>query len=663
MSPEVQVSSRRIAALLVLILLAGLALRVWWADYGLSPTRFWDERYSLEIVRPVLTEGTLEPARGYYPSPVWNLPAAAVLAVSQRAYEATGIPIFATMNESGWEGGAYLWLRLLQCLYSLGALALTFLIGRRLFSSAAGLLATLVLAGMPWHVHAAGVFKPDSLLCLTILLAFWLSLRVVERPTATRALLAGLGIALAMSAKMTGGLVAVPLVVATALLVKQEPRVRLAALAVAGVSSAVLFMAMNPYWRNYPHYLTVLKDDYAMRAGFQGWTRWQVPGRVLAFLLRTTVFGRIVGGVALGAFGLLTFAAVRPGSLAPRRRAELAMVVTFPIVYVVAYMVQTPYFKPNNFLPIVPFLALAAAQVSVSVWGAVRRVWPILDRGSMTAALAASLGLLFLSPGFLYVYDGLYPTTLESAESFVLRGTGFGRQVVEQAFPHETLVKPRRAARILVDAPHEESVARLNYADGEIFLQRMLDGPQADFYRRRMDRVPPERAHVFERRLFGRRGPGLIAIRHPRKELEGGGPLPLSSCGESCWTATLPSGDASGALTSLMVAVAKERANPPPEVPSLSLDGRPRALHYLEPRHSVEIYLSERFEQESAVELRLESSVRQLRPPDVQIRRWHQRRPSSGEGQGDVVGIGKAVEPGKLDPGQDYEGEDQQGEK
>ena len=44
------------------------------------------------------------------------------------------------------------------------------------------------------------------------------------------------------------------------------------------------------------------------------------------------------------------------------------MMLVFPPVYLAAYAVQTPYFKANNFLPILPFSALAAAWLLTGLW-------------------------------------------------------------------------------------------------------------------------------------------------------------------------------------------------------------------------------------------------------------------------------------------------------
>lgn len=157
--------------LLAMILVAALGVRVWYASYRLDSSRFWDERYAMRNVRPILNHGTLQPVSSYYPSPVFNLPAAALLAASERLHTATGWQGFDAVSGNSLRPTGYLLLRGLQSLYGVAAVAVIFLVGRMLFSRAVGLIAALVLAFMPWQIHASGYFKPDALLVLTTLLA------------------------------------------------------------------------------------------------------------------------------------------------------------------------------------------------------------------------------------------------------------------------------------------------------------------------------------------------------------------------------------------------------------------------------------------------------------------------------------------------------------
>ena len=145
----------RYLALLLVIVLVGLGLRIWYAAEALRIDRFEDEKYSLLNIRSIVTEGTLAPVNSFYPCPVFNVPPAILVAGSNRLHRWTGNPIFEAVTQDEFGAAAFLLTRLVQTLYGSLALFLTFLIGREIFSREAGLIGALALAFMPWHIHAS----------------------------------------------------------------------------------------------------------------------------------------------------------------------------------------------------------------------------------------------------------------------------------------------------------------------------------------------------------------------------------------------------------------------------------------------------------------------------------------------------------------------------
>ena len=238
-------SRNRLPAVLLAILLLGLAIRIWYASEALEINRFVDEKYSLLNIRAIVTEGTLEPASSYYPYPFFNVPPAALVAGSEYLHRWTGSPYFDAIRPDEFGPATFLLTRLVQTLYGTLALLLTYLIGRKLFSRQAGLVGAFALAFMPWHIHASGYFKPDAQLVAMVLLAFYWSLEAIESPSLKNHLLAGIGIALAMSTKLTGGVIAIPMVIGTLASGWRDIR-RLGLLALSGITSAGLFVLLNP---------------------------------------------------------------------------------------------------------------------------------------------------------------------------------------------------------------------------------------------------------------------------------------------------------------------------------------------------------------------------------------------------------------------------------
>jgi len=115
--------------LVLLILLAGLAIRIWYASEALRVNRFVDEKYSLLNIRAIVTEGTLEPASSYYPYPLFNVPPALLVAASDALHRWTGNPVFEAVKEEGFGPATLLLTRLIQTLYGAVALLLTFRVG------------------------------------------------------------------------------------------------------------------------------------------------------------------------------------------------------------------------------------------------------------------------------------------------------------------------------------------------------------------------------------------------------------------------------------------------------------------------------------------------------------------------------------------------------
>ncbi len=72
-------------------------------------------------------------------------------------------------------------LRLPSVLFGIGAVALLFLLGRRLLGSRAGLIAALLMAVSPFHIHYSQEARAYSLMVLLTLLSWLALIRVLDR--------------------------------------------------------------------------------------------------------------------------------------------------------------------------------------------------------------------------------------------------------------------------------------------------------------------------------------------------------------------------------------------------------------------------------------------------------------------------------------------------
>lgn len=606
--------------LLACVLLAGLSLRVWYAAYGLNENRFWDERYNFENVESILETGSLRPAKVYYPSPLVSWPQAGLLAASEALHDATGRAALAIRNEDGFAPSAYLVCRLLSVAYGVAALWLLFVIARSVFGDRVALLAALALAFLPWHIHASGKFKPDALVVLTVLLAFHWSLRAVRRRSIPSYALAGFGIALALSGKVTGGVIALSLVAGAAADREAAWLDRVKLVAIAGVVSVVAFVAMNPYGRWYLDFVSGLRRDYEMRAGWSEEAGF-IPVETLRYILGDFVHGPVVGAVALAAVLIAAFGIGR-GGIVGRERTEWLMLLTFPIAFTAAYTAATPYFKGNNFLPIVPFTCMVAAWAGWHGWRwAASRLQPA-GRSLLGGGLAAGAIALVVAPGYLYVYRSLVPSAIDLArlaavsETRAPAGRFYYLESAEENLPiwegREALLREYPGFRETA-ALRALSEDRLDLSDGELFPGQRLEGERGAFYRGRLERTGEANRRMIAPRWFRVRGPAAVALLHRRPPGPESRLLYRGRCqpGRNCFGFEIE-GAGPGGLVSLEISVPTAAVDPHQTELGVSVDGRDLDTVRVGIRGMERAFLTERF--------RLVAAAMEIRLTDVEPR-------------------------------------------
>ncbi len=591
--------ARRTLLWLTLILAAGLAIRLWYLDSWLDAGRFWDERFSLDNVRQLHETGSLKPRNGYYPLLSYR-PQALLLSASDGLHRLSGAAWLAVRDGESFTAHAYRLSRLVQAIWGIGALWLTFLIGRRLFSSTVGLVAATALAFSPGHIHASGVFKPDAPLVLAVLLAFYWSLAAARRPSPTSYGLAGAGVTLAMSTKLTGGLIALPLALVSLLRCRREPR-RLLWLALAGGVALALFLLINPYWPAYFESLEKLTHEYKWRASAQRMTRWQAPMLTVQFLLRG------LGALATAAAGIT--ALILPLWLArrkldPDQRPGVAMLLFLPPAWVAGYMTRTDQFKPNNFLPILPFVALLAAWGLVEAWRWLARR-DRSPRGTLlvraTFLLLAALALV--PQGITYVYRSLTP----SAEDLVLRFadrqlTGSRNcQVIYERGPSPWPPWERAAAFQTcllrpVDRLTDLEVEQLRLADGVLFRRERLVGTAAAHYLDAVAASDAGHTAAFWPIRFRIRGPGFVAALHPwrQREPEQTLALRIRDAGDFRLEADMPAQIGAGETLSFSIWLPRQALEATLPPPRLKTGGRVIELMFAGSLHRGFVYVSPR---------------------------------------------------------------------
>ena len=84
------------------------------------------------------------------------------------------------------------------------------------------------------------------------------------------------------------------------------------------------------------------------------------------------------------------------------------MLVIFPWLYTLVYASQTSYFKPNNVLPVVAFVAIGGAWL-------LERAAGRIDHRAARALGSIAFLLVVAAPGFRYVYTSFVPTCFDVA--------------------------------------------------------------------------------------------------------------------------------------------------------------------------------------------------------------------------------------------------------
>ena len=364
--------------LLALILLAGLALRVWNNDYGLPFVYSIDEASHFTNRAVEMFWQDLDP--GYYQNPsAYTYLTHGLLRV---LYGPLGFlfPLaYANVTEQFAKDPGEIWIaaRTLAAGLCMGGVLATYFAARRLWGVREGLVAAAVLAFAFLPVAYSRVAVTDVGALIGVPLALLFAVRAHEEDRLRDWALAGAAAGLATAFKYTAGLAMLPLLVA---LIARPAWRRLGALALGGLAAAAVFVLFNPYlFGSLGDWWTDLRDqaDVAANDPKPG----QESGGV-AYYLESLTWGLGWAGMAAALAGAVL--------LARRDLVRALMLIALPLALFAYLAVQSRYFG-RWLLPAYPALALLAA------FAVARAVELAPDRGSLRAALAAGLALVVIA--------------------------------------------------------------------------------------------------------------------------------------------------------------------------------------------------------------------------------------------------------------------------
>ena len=516
-------SKRWVGWALAALLILSFALRAWDASQELQAGRYYDERYTFRNVSLILRQGNWRPAQAYYLS-LSYLPQTAVLATSEALHRATGFQVLSIYGRSSdrYSPTAYLLARLCNVTYGVLSLWMLFLIGRRIFSPEVGLLAAAILAAFPRHLLSSTQFKPDILVLLLALVTFYWTLEAALHPGLRRFLKVGLGVGLSVATKYTGVGAAIP-IVAFVLARGWRDRRLWAWAALAGLTSIVIFVVLNPFLGVVLEFIPKLLGHYSGNARQRGSDHEDVLVQQGQFLLEH--HGPWVAAFAAAGLIALVWRILRPDDgrepWTPERRLGASLALAHFLGYSAFHAGAMTLFRGQNYLLVVPFSSLFAAWSFVGLWRF------LVERASRPGMLPAMTPAVCLIPIaiLLYeqadlVYERVIPSTWDKAAGVLAAELAPVelRQVVYETQGGATLRVIHGGNRaVTTGAPELARIdpARLDQADAEVFLRSRFQGELADFYRHREALLGGGRAQVVSGAPFHTRGEPVVLLLHP----------------------------------------------------------------------------------------------------------------------------------------------------
>ncbi|HEX3128537.1 MAG TPA: glycosyltransferase family 39 protein, partial [Thermoanaerobaculia bacterium] len=402
---------RWIGQALAVLLLLSFALRAWDAGQGLRAGRYYDERYTFRNVSLILRQGNWRPGQAYYLS-LSYLPQTALLATSEALHRVTGIPGLSIYGRTSdrYSPTAYLLARLCNVTYGVLSLLMIFLIGRRIFSAEVGLLAAAILSAFPRHVLSSTQFKPDILVLLLTLVAFYWTLDAALSPSRRRFLKVGVAVGLAVATKYTGIGAALPITGFVAVRGWRDRRLW-TWLVLAGLASVVVFVILNPYLGVVLEYIPKQLGHYSGNARARGSDHFVVLAQQARFLVEH--HGPVLAFLAFAGLIGIAWKVFQPGDWAPERRLGAALALGHFVGYSVFHASAVSLFRGQNYLLVAPFSSLFAAWAVLETWRLVTDRQAVLKPATAAVVLIPA-GILAWEQGHL-IYDRVVPTTWEVA--------------------------------------------------------------------------------------------------------------------------------------------------------------------------------------------------------------------------------------------------------
>lgn len=351
-------------AILLLILLGAAAIRIRGVGFGLPALNDPDEPLFVMIAIDMLRSGSLNPGWFGHPATLTFYALALVMLAVGGIGIATGR--FADVDAfvaAVYADPAILFVPARLFFVACGVLCvfLAWRLGRRLGGPRLGLIAAALLACNAIHVEYSQLIRTDVQASVFILFATLAALDMLERGRLRDHAAAGAFVALGIATKWPAALIALnPLAVVLWRAIPRGPLLR--PLVVLGASTAATLVIVSPY---------LLLDHATVAQNLAGEARPLHPGATGGGFLAN--LGWYLRGPLLQSFGWLGMAAAAAGAVLALRSRQ-AIIAVLPGVTALALVICAQALVWERWLvPLLPFLALAAAGAICALADLLRR--------------------------------------------------------------------------------------------------------------------------------------------------------------------------------------------------------------------------------------------------------------------------------------------------
>ena len=284
--------------------------------------------------------------------------------------------------------GIFTLARVTSAVLGVGAVALVYATGRRLYDPRVGLLAAAIMATAFLPVYYSHLALNDVPALFPLMLSVYGSAGVLVRGSRRDYLIAGAGLGLAVATKYTAGIALLPLLAATASRLRDEgsPRPALRGLAGAGALAVAAFLVANPHaLLDFSEFWSDVRKQERSAGDLGKLGQTYDSGFVYYLWVLTWGLGWVPAIVA--ALGV-------PVVLRHDVRRALFL-LPWPLVFVLYMGLQDRYFG-RWLLPALPALALLAAVAAVFAIDRVRA------GPQLRVVLLVAAGLLLAGQGLVY---------------------------------------------------------------------------------------------------------------------------------------------------------------------------------------------------------------------------------------------------------------------